>query len=199
MHFINAIRRNRKARPRRCTDDIAVGAIAPAAQADYQLVARHSGKCLDVAYASQCNGANVGRYSCNGGYNQQFRLSSTDPGFFKLVARHSGKCVDVQYGSRSDGANIQQMTCAYGYNQQFSLRSTEYSYYQIVARHSDACLDVEWGACGMAPTCTSGAATATPTSSSASSGGSAPPAHGKHDLGRARISRGLSSFAATAP
>ncbi len=138
MRFIIPSRRNRNRALGALLLTVATGAVAPVAQADaaYEIKPRHSGKCLDVAYASQWNGANVGQYSCNGGYNQQFSLQYVDSGYYKIVARHSGKCLDVEYGSRGDGANIQQWTCGVG------LRYIDSGYYQLSARHSFACADV---------------------------------------------------------
>ncbi|MGW7428248.1 RICIN domain-containing protein [Streptomyces sp. NPDC054861] len=37
-----------------------------------QLVARHSGKCLDVANYSYADGAELDQWTCNGGQNQQW-------------------------------------------------------------------------------------------------------------------------------
>ena len=39
----------------------------------YRLVARHSGKCLDVVNGSTADGARVVQYTCNGGGNQQWQ------------------------------------------------------------------------------------------------------------------------------
>ncbi|XWL04551.1 RICIN domain-containing protein [Sorangium sp. So ce307] len=37
-----------------------------------RVVARHSGKCLDVVSSSTADGAVVKQYSCNSGANQQW-------------------------------------------------------------------------------------------------------------------------------
>lgn len=39
----------------------------------YRLVARHSGKCLDVADASTVNGARLIQWPCGTGANQRFQ------------------------------------------------------------------------------------------------------------------------------
>jgi hypothetical protein len=36
------------------------------------LVARHSGKCVDVPSSSAANNVQLKQYPCNGDYNQQF-------------------------------------------------------------------------------------------------------------------------------
>jgi uncharacterized membrane protein len=145
MRFINMTRRNAKRALGALLMAMAVGAVAPAAQADaaYEIKPRHSGKCLDVAYGGQWDGFNVQQWSCNGQFNQQFNLEYSGSGYYRIVARHSGKCLDVAYGSTGDYANIQQWTCNGGSNQQFSLRDLNNGYYKLVARHSGKCIDVE--------------------------------------------------------
>ena len=49
-----------------------VGARASAAATYYSIVARHSGKRLDVSGASQSDGAGAIQWPCHGGYNQQW-------------------------------------------------------------------------------------------------------------------------------
>jgi len=42
---------------------------------NYRLVARHSGKCLDIPNSSTTDGVQLTQWTCNGGANQSFRLS----------------------------------------------------------------------------------------------------------------------------
>jgi Ricin-type beta-trefoil lectin domain-like len=39
----------------------------------YKVIAKHSGKCLDIAGVSTADGANVQQWSCYGGNNQRWR------------------------------------------------------------------------------------------------------------------------------
>ena len=50
-----------------------------------ELVAKHSGKCLDAAASSTADAANVQQWSCHGGNNQRWKgLSpSTEPTVLK--------------------------------------------------------------------------------------------------------------------
>jgi hypothetical protein len=83
------------------------------------LVARHSGKCLDVAGVSTADGANVHQWTCLFAQrNQEWRLVQKDNGYFTVVARHSGKCLDVAGVSISEGANVHQWTCLPGQRNQ---------------------------------------------------------------------------------
>jgi hypothetical protein len=88
-----------------------------------QLVARHSGKCLDVADASTADNARVVQYTCGTGTNQQWQVQDAGGGYFRLVARHSGRCLDVISGGTADGVRLIQYACGTGANQQFLSRS----------------------------------------------------------------------------
>lgn len=87
-----------------------------------QLTARHSGKCLDVAGASQANSANIIQYDCHGGPNQQWRLIPQGQGYYTITAQHSGKCLDVAGASQANGSHIIQYDCHRGFNQQWRLK-----------------------------------------------------------------------------
>ena len=108
----------------------------------YNLVARHSGKCVDVSSNSAADGATVLQYGCRGGLNQQWRLTATSGGYVQVIAQHSGKCLDVSDASTADGATVLQYRCGSGTNQQWSFQDQGNGYYRLVARHSGKCLDV---------------------------------------------------------
>lgn len=107
------------------------------------LVARHSGKCLDVANASTAGAATVIQYACHHGANQDWQVRTIAGGYVHLLARHSHKCLDVAGSSTADGAVAVQNACNAGStSQQWTLRALGAGYYQVVARHSGRCLDV---------------------------------------------------------
>lgn len=108
----------------------------------YQLIAKHSGKCLDVAGAGMATGANVYQWDCHGGPNQQWILTDKIGGYYVLTARHSGKCLDVAGVSNDNGANIYQWDCHSGPNQQWMFIPQGQGYYRVKAKHSGKCLDV---------------------------------------------------------
>jgi Ricin-type beta-trefoil lectin domain-like len=120
------------------------GAQAEAAAPYFELVARHSGKCLDVAHISEEDGADVLQGTCWGGPNQHWWLRSVGNGYYEIVARHSGKCLDVAGASQDHAADVIQWTCAGVPNQQWQFRHVGSGYYDIVARHSGKCLDVAY-------------------------------------------------------
>jgi hypothetical protein len=124
------------------TVDTATGVVAGVVAAYANLVARHSGRCADVANVSTASNAEVIQYTCGGGANQQWELRDLGNGWLNIVARHSGMCLDVANGSTADSAAVIQYSCGSGTNQQWQLQDSGGGYARIVARHSGRCLDV---------------------------------------------------------
>ncbi|MFD8654303.1 RICIN domain-containing protein [Streptomyces mirabilis] len=108
----------------------------------YNLIAQHSGKCLDITDNSAADDAIALQYTCNGGLNQQWRLQNAGDGYVRVLAQHSGKCLDVANASTADGAFVNQYHCTTGTNQQWRFEDHGGGYYRLVARHSGKCLDV---------------------------------------------------------
>lgn len=74
----------------------------------YTIVFEHSGRCLDVAWASRDNGANIAQVQCNGNTAQAFNVQDMGNGAYRLLNVNSGKAVDVASASTANGANVQQ-------------------------------------------------------------------------------------------
>ena len=108
----------------------------------YQLVARHSGKALDINGVSTADGAAVVQWTAGTGFNQQFQFVDSGGGFYRLRARHSGKVVEVQAGSTANGATVRQWGDTNGTNQQFQAVDTDGGYVKLVNRASGKPLDV---------------------------------------------------------
>jgi hypothetical protein len=119
----------------------------------YRLVAKHSGKCLDVTGRSYENGALMEQWECLDPKTAQGQIFTLVPQgeYFQLVARNSGRCVDVTGSSQSDGVQLQQYTCqgASQANQLWKLTNVETSggveYFKLTAKHSGKCMDVAGG------------------------------------------------------
>lgn len=109
----------------------------------FNLVARHSGKCVDVSDNSSAADGWVVQYGCiTNALNQQWRTEDAGGGYFRVLAQHSGKCLDVAGESQSDGAFVNQYKCGSGTNQQWKFEDQGNGYYRLVARHSGKCVDV---------------------------------------------------------
>ncbi|MER6177059.1 RICIN domain-containing protein [Streptosporangium sp. NPDC001681] len=126
-------------------DVVAVGAPGRAGDVlTAPLVARHSGKCLDVAADGKGGGVSVQQWTCDGRKSQEWSLKKTDNGYYTVRATHGGQCLDVVNGDRRSGAHVQQWTCMPGArNQEWWLGRRSDGYFVLVARHSGKCLDVQ--------------------------------------------------------
>lgn len=82
----------------------------------FKIVAKQSGKCLEVSGGSHANGAKVVQWDCYGGDNQRWRLIRVGDGY-RFVAKHSEKCLDVSRAAKHEGAPVIQWQCHGGGNQ----------------------------------------------------------------------------------
>ncbi|GAA1670185.1 hypothetical protein GCM10009745_10810 [Kribbella yunnanensis] len=129
----------------------------------YELVARHSSKCLDIPGASQTDAAPVHQYECNGNIQQRFRLNpiaGTDQ--FEVQTVHGNgvkddgkpRCVDVENMSLGDDVPLLQWPCSGTGNQQMTVEYLEGSSYDTVVRlrfaHSGKCAGVRGSSLGNA-------------------------------------------------
>lgn len=81
---------------------------------NYQVAARHSGKCLDLDSGRPDPGAPIIQRSCHSGLNQrwQLRLVAADAvGTYQVVAAPTGDCMAVLGDSRADGASVAELPC----------------------------------------------------------------------------------------
>ncbi len=119
----------------------------PDPSVQYHIVARHSGKCLDVARAAVGNGAQVVQWDCNEGDNQKWQFTPVGNGDYKIIAKHSGKSLDVFGGivSQGNGVIVEQWDYNGAGNQLWHLVPVEDGYYRIVAKHSGKSLDINGG------------------------------------------------------
>jgi hypothetical protein len=105
--------------------------VAAGGGGGYKIVARHSGKCLDVSGWSKADGAQVFQWDCHGGANQLWdfvdigspkscprgpEVCLEDVVGYLIVSKHSGKCLDVGNADfpspPRQGFGLQQWTCA---------------------------------------------------------------------------------------
>ncbi|WP_371777990.1 ricin-type beta-trefoil lectin domain protein [Streptosporangium subroseum] len=91
-----------------------------------------SGRCLDVAGASQANGAQVQIWDCNGQANQQW--APTSAGELRV---YGNKCLDVNSQGTADGTQVGIWDCNGQSNQKWRLNSDG----SITALGAGKCLD----------------------------------------------------------
>ena|GEM_PF-3022563 len=119
-----------------------------AAATPLPLVAKHSGKCLDVrgGPTATADGVLIEQWSCSGQSNQNWTLKDMGSGQVELIAQSSGKCAEVINGATANGSGIQQATCTGSPRQLWSKQSAgatgEYKFVNVPANR---CLDITGG------------------------------------------------------
>ncbi|GAA4908289.1 RICIN domain-containing protein [Streptomyces coeruleoprunus] len=86
----------------------------------FEIVAVHSGKCLDVAGWGKHDGARIIQWPCHGGNNQKWYLERRADNHWQIRSLHSGKCLDAHNPPMTappQGTYLQQWTCLGGRNQ----------------------------------------------------------------------------------
>ena len=106
------------------------------------IVARHSGKVLDVAGISIANGARLIQWGYWGGGNQRFRLDPVGDGYYRIMIEHSGKCLDVEGISPATARAMIQWQYWGGDNQKWHVEGVGDGYVKVLAKHSGRALDV---------------------------------------------------------
>lgn len=109
----------------------------------YTIIARHSGKALEVADGSDNNGANIQQWTSNGSLNQQFDIRQEVPGIYSLRAAHNGKSLDVYDWETEPGSNIALWEYWGGEPQQFNIVGSDSGYFTIISVLSGLALDVD--------------------------------------------------------
>ena len=86
----------------------------------WRIIARHSGKAVDLWEFNAADGAEYRQWPITAGYNQQFSVQNIGDNL-QLINRHSGKALEVWEWSTANGARISQFTDTNGANQQWRL------------------------------------------------------------------------------
>jgi arabinan endo-1,5-alpha-L-arabinosidase len=110
--------------------------------ATYVLVARHSGKALDVYDWSTADGGQIVQWARNDLAVQQWQFVDSGGGYYRVKSRHSGKVLDVSGSSAANGAEVVQWADNNAANQQFRLLDSAGGYVRLVNRASGKALDV---------------------------------------------------------
>ena len=121
---------------------------APVADGTYRLVAKHSGKVLEVNGCATTDGANVQQWPWNGGDCQRWQLNHMGGGVYELISQNSGKALDIDGCSTVNGGDAQQWTANGAGCQRWRIEPTGDGYYRLVNQNSGRVLDVD--ACSQA-------------------------------------------------
>jgi hypothetical protein len=112
---------------------------------NYQVIARHSSKCLDLDGGRAEDGTAIIQWGCHGGLNQRWQLQlkfGGAVGTYLVVAAPTGKCMAVLDGSKDDGADVVEMPCAVRRDRLWRISEVSEGYLHFVSVVSGKCLDV---------------------------------------------------------
>lgn len=124
---------------------VLIGALAASGQSrgsSSRVVAKHSGKCMEVSGKGFEDGATVWQSSCTGAPNQSFLFRHVVRDgymYYEILAEQSGKCLEVA-PSQPD---LRQDPCNGGDAQLFQLNRDSYGDYEIVGKDGNLCVGVE--------------------------------------------------------
>ncbi|MFD7178244.1 RICIN domain-containing protein [Streptomyces sp. NPDC059929] len=93
----------------------------------FEIVAKHTGKCLDVYGFSPDNGAGIMQRSCDGSATQKWYLERRADNEWQIRNLFSRKCLDAAnpaLTAPAQGVKLQQWTCIGGKNQAWRLLMT---------------------------------------------------------------------------
>jgi hypothetical protein len=108
----------------------------------FEIVSMHTGKVLEVAAASNADGASIQQNALNGFEQQQWQFLPTGDGYYVIQNVLTGKVLDVTGGYTTGGTLIQQWDFLGGANQQWQLIPMDDVHYAIINRNSGLALDV---------------------------------------------------------
>jgi hypothetical protein len=105
-----------------------------------QVINDATGYCLDVDGASSTEGANLDAWTCNGGSNQEWTMSTEGSGYY-MTSLLDGQVADDSGNSKTSGGQIIQWDANGGTNQQWTFTSNGSGYYTIKNVDSGLCLE----------------------------------------------------------
>jgi beta-glucanase (GH16 family) len=114
----------------------------PVPDGTYKIVARHSGKTLNVLDHGTANGTRVQQWTYTGGNWEQWTITHLGNSQYKIIGVGSGRALDVSGVSTADGAQIHIWDYVGGNNQKWTIAPTSGGYYSVRAVHSGKALDV---------------------------------------------------------
>lgn len=113
------------------------------ANGTYRIVARHSGKALDVNAHGTSDGSNVIQWTYGGGNNQRWTLTHLGNNVYRIVGVESGKALEVASTSTANGTNVDIRTSSGANNQRWTISATSGGYYRLTpASSTGSALDV---------------------------------------------------------
>lgn len=113
------------------------------ANGTYRVIARHSGKALDVINHQTGDGSNVAQWAYGGGNNQRWTLIHLGNNVYQIVGLESGKALEVASTSTANGTNVDVRTYTGAANQRWTIAATSGGFFRLTPfSSSGSALDV---------------------------------------------------------
>lgn len=111
----------------------AVAAFAQIGNGTYNILARHSGKGLDIPGYSTTANTQLHQWEVigDGGPNQQWVVTLEPDGFYQLKSVHSGQVVDIRNAATSDGTSVVQNPDTNADSQRWQITATSDGFYRL--------------------------------------------------------------------
>lgn len=122
-------------------DAIDVYKAGTAANGEFKLVNRNSGKYLEITSASTANGAPAGQWGDTNNPTQVWRIGAVTGGY-TLTNLNSGKLLDVSGASLADGAAVVQNPSSGASSQKWTLTQTDTGYLTATNGNSGKLLEI---------------------------------------------------------
>ena len=97
----------------------------------YRVVARHSGKALDVFGHQTQDGADVIQWAYGGGNNQRWTLTHLGNNVYQIMGVESGKALAVASTSTANGTNVDIRSYNGATNQRWTISATSGGYFRL--------------------------------------------------------------------
>jgi aryl-phospho-beta-D-glucosidase BglC (GH1 family) len=113
------------------------------ANGTYRVIARHSGKALDVYGHGTADASNVIQWTYGGGNNQRWTFTHLGNNVYQIVGVESGKALEVASTSTANGTNVDIRTYSGANNQRWTISAISGGYYRLTpVSSSGSALDV---------------------------------------------------------
>jgi endoglucanase len=113
------------------------------ANGTYRVIARHSGKALDVSGNQTADGSNVIQWTYGGANNQRWTFTHLGNNVYEIVGVASGKALEVASTSTANGTNVDVRSYSGANNQKWTISATSGGYYRLTpVSSSGSALDV---------------------------------------------------------
>ena len=112
------------------------------ADGTYRVIARHSGKALDVYGYATADGSNVDQWTYDGGKNKLWTLTHLGGNVYEILGVQSGKAIEVATTSTADDTNVDIRTYTGAANQKWTISAVGAYFRLTPVSSSGSALDV---------------------------------------------------------